>query len=77
MSDEEKCYRCGYCGQPTTKEGEPLTLAEINQMDIDWGKAGQVHGFCCAHGGQEQHRGYVTREMALDAGDPSLEGAPI
>jgi hypothetical protein len=80
MSDEEKCYRCGYCGRRTAKEGEPLTLAEIKQMNVDWDKAEKVHGFCCphgAHGAQEQHRGYVTREMALDAGDPSLEGTPI
>ena len=77
MSDEEKYYRCGYCGQPTTKEGEPLTLDEINQMNIDWGKAGQLQGFCCAQEEQEERGGYVTREMALDAGDPSLEGASI
>lgn len=73
-------FMCGYCGQPTSKEGEPLTLEEINsdKYPDGWDNAEWVHGLCCA--GQQQHAQdsrTITREMAMDAGDINLEGQPL
>jgi len=74
-----QCYRCGYCGAPVSKDGEPLTVNEINKMEsegVDWDKAEQEHGLCCLESQNLERQGeYVTRDMALDAGDPSLEGS--
>ena len=73
-----KCYRCGYCGQPTCERGFVLSLEYINNMNVDWDKAELTHGECCA--AQQEHenqRQIVTRDMAIDAGDPSLEGQYI
>lgn len=40
-------YRCGYCGQPTDKDGEPLDLEACKTWQED--KAELVHGICCVH----------------------------
>lgn len=64
---------CGYCGQPTDETGEPLALENI---PVD--KAEMVHGLCCAGQAQyESERRMVTLEMAMDAGNPGLEGYMI
>ena len=54
----EKLYRCGWCGQPTNKDGEPLTISQIELVkDLKrWDEAEQTPGECCRH----------TREMDLD-----------
>lgn len=63
-------YRCGYCGRPTDSEGSPLQ--EVPQCD-GWDEAWQTHGTCCV-GENPQRQAFVSKEMAIDAGDPSLEG---
>jgi hypothetical protein len=73
MSDI-KIYRCGTCGTPTDKDGNPLSIQEANQLTKEQlNLAILVQGYCCIHEEQEKYI-IVTREMALDAGDPSLEG---
>jgi len=66
-------YRCGYCGTPTDKEGNPLQ--EVPECD-GWDEAWQTHGTCCIDK-EAQQQAFASREMALDAGDPSLEGRPL
>lgn len=68
-------YRCGWCGQPTEQDGTVLTMSQIGLVsDIArWDTAESVHGECCAQREQESCD-RVTREMAMDACDPSLEG---
>jgi hypothetical protein len=65
-------YRCGYCGQPTDKDGEPLDLEACKTWQED--KAELVHGNCCVHEQNQRQTIIVTRDMAIDAGDMSLEG---
>lgn len=65
-------YRCGYCGQPTDKDGEPLDLEACKTWQED--KAELVHGNCCVHKQNQRQTIIVTRDMAIDAGDMSLEG---
>lgn len=65
-------YRCGYCGQPTDKYGEPLDLEACKTWQED--KAELVHGNCCVHEQNQRQTIIVTRDMAIDAGDMSLEG---
>lgn len=66
-------HRCGYCGTPTDKDGNPLQ--EVPECD-GWDEAWQTHGACCV-GENPQRQAFVTKEMAIDAGDPSLEGHPL
>lgn len=71
-----KGYKCGYCGQPTTGLGRVLSLDEINAQSDKWTDEELVHGDCCSNQAQhEEESRIVTREMAMDAGDPSLEGS--
>lgn len=65
-------YRCGYCGQPADKNGEPLDLEACKTWQED--KAELVHGNCCVHEQNQRQTIIVTRDMAIDAGDMSLEG---
>ncbi len=69
-----KLYMCGWCGQPTNQDGDPLPLHEINALKADWNKAELLDGLCCLRGPQQEQERRVTREMAMDAGDPSIEG---
>lgn len=63
-------YRCGYCGQPTDKDGRPLDIEVCKLLtDDDLKNAELVHGDCCS----PQNYIIVTRDMAIDAGDLSLE----
>ena len=67
-------FRCGYCGTPTDKEGNPLSIEDCNKIkNEDIENAELVHGFCCV---EEQSNNYivVTKDMAIDAQDLSLEG---
>ena len=71
-----KIYRCGWCGFPTNKDGDPLEVdpdkyLEQHQND----EVVNVQGACCPNGedaGNEMVQ--VTRDMAIDAGMPELEG---
>lgn len=66
-------YRCGECGHPTNEMGQPLTIDECNQLtDEQLNSAELVHGYCCE--GRFRQTIIVTRDMAIDAGDLSLEG---
>ncbi len=65
-------YRCGCCGQPRDKDGEPLDLEACKTWQED--KAELVHGNCCVHEQNQRQTIIVTRDMAIDAGDMSLEG---
>lgn len=75
-----KIYRCGYCGDVTNNLGAPLTgnfrekvieLIESNKnIEVE-----QTHGDCCSHEWcDEPQMVQVTRDMAIDAGDRSMEG---
>ncbi len=52
MSDNNNLYfRCGWCGNPTDKDGKSLTVEEIPfGTDHDWGTATSVDGECCPYG---------------------------
>jgi hypothetical protein len=62
-------YSCGYCGVPLSKEGEMLDAPEgYNANDYE-------HSICSScYNSDDGCRDCVTRDMAIDAGDPSLEG---
>lgn len=71
--------RCGMCGiwllndevlQPTYFTN--MHIAELEKS----GKYKLVYCGDCLNE-QSQPRGYVTRDMAIDAGDLSLEGQPV
>ena len=69
-------YRCGWCGQPTDKDGTPIEVSidQLNYESCFLDKAESVPGDCCRHRIEEEIR-YVTKEMAMDAEDPSREGS--
>lgn len=65
---------CGFCGALIDENNEPLittTPMVYNPEKLPKG----VCVYCAAR--ETEPTQYVTREMALDAGDPSLEGQPI
>ena len=69
-----KHYRCGYCGTPTNEQGEPLSVGECNELtEEQLNNAELVQGYCCYEEQQDKYI-IVTRDMAMDAGDLSLEG---
>lgn len=70
---EDKIYSCGVCGAPCTENGDALSIPKNYDPD-DYS-----HTYCCQcqYEEEENQKQYVTREMALDAGDPSLEGEPF
>ncbi len=70
-------FRCGYCGQATDESGMNLSFDEVKSMNVDWNKAEMTNGNCCATSEQEIYMRQVTREMALDAGCPEIEGTLI
>jgi hypothetical protein len=75
----DKCFRCGWCGQSTDKDGRVLSRNEVRAIDPEskaFHNAEQTHGDCCINE-QENRRVQVTREMAMDAGEPEMEGAWI
>lgn len=77
-----KLYRCGWCGYPTDQNGvclkdEPLKKAmKIIGTYRDNDHTHKLHGDCCPNGdgSQEREMVQVTRDMASDAGEPSMEG---
>ena len=80
-----KIYRCGNCGSFTSEDGSPLSREEFEKTQMKYfeirdSKTELVHGDCCAHEFNridQFNRMQVTRDMALDAGDPDLEGTFI
>jgi hypothetical protein len=71
-----KGFRCGWCGLQCDRHGNPLTEEQIAAISpfIDCDKVELVNGYCCAEEQNRQHMVQVTRDMAIDAGDRSLEG---
>ena len=74
-----KIYRCGWCGTPTDKIGRTLhgtTFKRVVNIIEKYGDnhTEKTHGDCCRHEGNIQR---VTKDMAIDAGDLSLEGQII
>lgn len=79
-----KIYRCGWCGYPTDKDGNCLrndAFRKVSDMLLNYETSmheTHVDGECCPYGGgREPERMRVTRDMAIDAQDPSLEGEYI
>jgi|TARA_R110000822_G_scaffold241380_1_gene370659 hypothetical protein len=71
-----KTKRCGYCGTPIDNECNPLSVDKCNELtEKQLEEAELDHGNCCAYD-QQQEDNYitVTKDMASDAGEPSLEG---
>lgn len=66
-------FSCGYCGAPLDED-----CNEIYPVPDDYNPADYPNEVCkccsCEIYEQEQEKRYITREMALDAGDPDLEG---
>lgn len=62
---------CGVCGAPLDAEGN-----YIENIPEGYDPDAYEHTYCpdCGNKEREEHRFQVTHEMALDAGDPSLEG---
>ena len=78
-----KIYRCGWCGCPTDKEGKVLLEEKLNRVMKILHEYYPIinhveltQGDCCRweqETSQEQMV-QITRDMAIDAGDRSLEG---
>lgn len=82
---ELKIYRCGWCGYPTDKDGncvqDPDELDLIMNIVALEGTDKRTHltnGECCIAEVMRQEEEsrviQITRDMALDACDPTLEG---
>ena len=67
------CFRCGWCGQPTDCDGKVLEYDEFYSA-ADWENAKLTHGDCCPRDPDTSEPRVVTKEMAMDAQDPELEG---
>lgn len=77
-----KIYRCGWCGCFTNKNGQVLELVMFKKADRIVEKYGdiktvRVTGECCYNEQKGKPMVQVTRDMAIDAGDRSLEGTWI
>lgn len=75
-----KIYRCGWCGSITDKNGREVdskTFQRVVDIIELYGDSHteKTHGDCCRNEGTIDER--VTRDMAIDAGDLSLEGQQI
>lgn len=77
-------YRCGWCGYPVDQNGSPLseikTNIDANRYLDEHKDCTEVHvnGFCCPCGDESpDNMVQVSREMALDAGMPEIEGTLI
>lgn len=76
-------YRCGRCGTYTDKSGNPIDFEKfpeeadrIYQINNEFGDTTteSVNGNCCLDDEKTGFEMKVTRDMAIDAGDPDLEG---
>jgi len=65
-------YSCGFCGQPMDKD-----LNDITDISSGYDPNDYPHDVCATCHYEETRKAdrmLVTREMALDAGMPELEG---
>ena len=69
-------YRCGWCGLPTDKGGKPLKVNPEKYLEkYKYSVTELTQGWCCEdEQRQEPQRMQVTRDMAMDAGEPEMEG---
>jgi len=61
-------FACGFCGAPLDEKGNP-----IKPVPEGYNPENYEMGACRSCAESENRSFVVTREMALDAGDPSLE----
>jgi len=64
-------FRCGWCGNPTDKDGRCLPIEDIpHGSDEDWGSAVATNGTCCPNGdeGDMYQSPDPTEDMLRDAG---------
>lgn len=63
-------FSCGFCGAPLDENRKPIWPVPAGYNPDDY-----IHDACgpCAESNDRPPM-RVTREMALDAGDPDLEG---
>lgn len=76
---KNKITRCGVCGI-WLLNGEVLQPTYFTNMNIAFlEKSGEYELDYCGDCLNEQSQpiGYVTKDMAIDAGDLSLEGQPV
>jgi hypothetical protein len=74
-----KLYRCGWCGMITDEDGEPLDgepFEKARRIIETYGdhRTHKLNGNCCPNGNEQDNMVQITRDMAIDAGDRSLEG---
>lgn len=64
-------FSCGCCGAPCSIDGE-----QIFPVPEGYNPDAYVHNYCnpCGNEYSAREGRRVTHEMAMDAGDPSLEG---
>jgi hypothetical protein len=66
------------CGYPIDKDCEPVSLDEANGLtDTELNSLELDYGTCCIDELNSDNYVTVTKEMASDACDPSLEGRQI
>jgi len=67
-------YRCGWCGTPCDKDGEPIETTAGGFGD-EYKAATPVHGHCCSVDKNEEFAAnIISYEMAMDACSPEMEG---
>lgn len=69
-----KVYRCGYCGRPTDEDGDSIDFDMDTAEEVYGDCENLTHGSCCVQQEPEREMVQVTRDMASDAQDMSLEG---
>jgi len=60
-------YRCGYCGEPTDKDGVVIAIDVLKAMpedEVGWNTATSVHGDCCREQEQLDAERDFQRRMA-------------
>lgn len=75
---DSKIERCGYCGSYFSGNAY-LTIEELKGTPkeiIDKAPLGYCPNAQRESGEYDEPQRYITRDMAIDAGDPSLEGQP-
>lgn len=76
---QNKITRCGNCGVWLLNREVLQPTPILNRCIADLEKSGEYElDYCddCLNE-QSQPKGYVTRDMAIDAQDLSLEGQPV
>jgi len=79
---KSKIHRCGWCGIPTDENGTPLegdACKKAVRIITKYGdrKSKPTHGYCCINMETCAGKQLISRDMAIDAGDMSLEGQEI